>query len=153
MLRVGSVAPEFEGEDQDGRVFRLSALRGRWTILYFYPKDETAGCTAEACTFRDNMEEFRGLGAEVVGVSTQDRESHRRFAAHHGLTFRLVADPDKSIARRFGALGIFGYAKRVTYLIDGDGTIRDAYRTEIDATSHVRHARQRLRELGVKAVV
>ena len=73
MLAVGSVAPDFEGVDQDGRAFQLSSLRGRWTILYFYPRDETMGCTAEACTFRDNMEALRGLGAQVVGVSTQDR--------------------------------------------------------------------------------
>ncbi|MGH9389604.1 MAG: peroxiredoxin [Vicinamibacteria bacterium] len=149
MLGAGDVAPDFESVDQDGHAFRLSSLRGRWAILYFYPKDETTGCTAEACAFRDNLEAFRALGTEVVGVSTQDRESHRRFAQRHGLNFRLVADPDKRIARAFGALGFLGLAKRVSFLVDGDGRIRDAYRSEISPTSHVDHARQKLREFGV----
>jgi peroxiredoxin Q/BCP len=148
MLDVGSVAPDFEGEDQDGRAFRLSSLRGRWTILYFYPKDETAGCTAEACAFRDNLEALRELGAEVVGVSTQDRESHRRFAEHRGLNFRLVADPGKDIARQYGTLGLLGYAKRVTYLIDGDGKVRDVHRSEIAPRGHVDHVRRKLTEFG-----
>jgi len=151
VLEVGDASPDFEGEDQDGAPFRLSSLRGRWVILYFYPKDETIGCTAEACRFRDNMELLRGLGAEVVGVSTQDRESHRRFAAHHGLNFRLVADPDKKIARQFRTLGLLGYAKRVTYLIDGDGRIRDVHRSEVDPRGHVDHVRRKLSELGATA--
>jgi len=151
VLDVGGLAPDFEGEDQEGGRFRLSSLRGRWVILYFYPKDETLGCTAEACTFRDTMELLRGLGAEVVGVSTQDRESHRRFAAHHGLNFRIVADPDKAITRNYRALGLLGYAKRVTYLIDGDGKIRDVHRSEVDPRGHVEHVRQKLRELGAQA--
>lgn len=152
MLDAGEVAPDFERVDQDGRTFRLSSLRGRWTILYFYPKDETTGCTAEACAFRDNMEAFRDLGAEVVGVSTQDRESHRKFAQRHALNFRLVADPDKRIARAFGVLGLLGVARRVSFLIDGEGRIRDAYRSEISPTSHVDRARQKLREFGVPPV-
>ncbi len=148
MLEVGAAAPDFGGIDQDGQAFRLSSLRGRWTILYFYPKDETTGCTAEACTFRDNMESFRGLGAEVVGVSVQDRASHERFAKHHNLNFRLVADPDKEVTRTYGALGLLGVAKRVTYLIDPDGTIRDVHRSEIDPKGHVAHAREKLQAFG-----
>ncbi|HYS71486.1 MAG TPA: peroxiredoxin [Thermoplasmata archaeon] len=151
MLPVGEMAPDFESVDQDGKPFRLSSIRGRWTILYFYPKDETVGCTAEACTFRDNMEAFEGLGAEVVGVSVQDRESHRKFAEHHRLNFRLVADPEKSITRAYGALGLLGVARRVTYLIDPDGRIRDAHRSEVDPKGHVDHAREKLREFGVVA--
>ena len=151
MLDVGTTAPEVDGVDQDGRPFRLSSLRGRWTILYFYPKDETTGCTAEACLFRDQMEAFRDLGAEVVGVSVQDQASHEAFAKHHGLNFRLVADPDKRITRAYEALGFLGVAKRATYVIDPGGTIRDAYRSEIDPRGHVEHARQKLRELGALA--
>ena len=148
MLKAGDASPDFEGEDQDGAPFRLSSLRGRWIILYFYPKDETIGCTAEACTFRDHLELLRGLGAEVVGVSTQDRESHRQFAAHHRLTFRLIADPEKTITRRYEALGFLGYAKRVTYLIDADGRIRDVHRSEVDPRGHADHVRRKLQELG-----
>lgn len=152
MLDVGTAAPDFETEDQHGNPFRLSASRGTWVILYFYPKDETIGCTAEACGFRDNLESFRGLGAEIVGVSVQDQDSHRRFAEHRQLNFRLIADPEKRITRTYGALGLLGLAKRVTYLIDPEGRIRDAYRSEIDPKGHVEHAREKLREFGVLAI-
>lgn len=148
MLKVGSAAPEFEGADQHGKPFRLSDLRGRWVVLYFYPRDETLGCTQEACAFRDNMASFVSLDAEVVGVSVQDSESHRGFAAHHNLSFRLIADPEKTISRLFDTLGLLGVAKRVTYLIDSDGKLADVYRSEIDPTSHVAHARERLHALG-----
>lgn len=151
MLAVGDLAPDFAARDHDGSDLRMSSLRGRWVVLYFYPKDETSGCTAEACTFRDNLESIQGLGAEVIGVSVQDVDSHRQFAAHHRLNFRLVADPDKGITRAYGVLGILGVAKRVTYLIDPEGRIRDAYRSEIDPKSHVERARLKLRELGALA--
>lgn len=128
-------------------MFRLSEQRGRWVVLYFYPKDETVGCTAEACAFRDAMESLQTSGAEVVGVSTQSQASHRKFSEHHGLGFRLIADPDKRIAKAYDALGLLGLARRVTYLIDPGGRIRDAYRSEMSPTSHVDHVRSRLREL------
>lgn len=147
MLPEGTIAPDFEGPDQGGGRVRLADLLGRWVVLYFYPKDETIGCTREACAFRDRLDAFRGLDAEVVGVSVQDKESHRRFADRHGLPFRLVADADKSISRSYEALGLLGLSRRVTYLIDPDGRIRDAYRSEMSPTSHVDHARERLQEL------
>ena len=137
MLDVDSTAPDFEGEDQRGARFRLSDLRGRWVVLYFYPKDETVGCTREACAFRDEFEGIQALGADVVGVSVQDRESHRQFAEHRRLTFRLIADREKRVTRQYDALGLLGLAKRVTYLIDPQGVIRDAYRSEVAPTSHV----------------
>lgn len=148
MLDAGLSAPDFEGVDQGGQPFRLADLRGRWVILYFYPKDETSGCTAEACAFRDQLEAFRGLGAEVVGVSVQDQESHARFAKRHSLPFRLVADPDKRITRLYDVLGFLGVAKRVTYLIDPQGVIRDAYRSEVSPRSHVDRAQEKLRAFG-----
>ena len=148
MLAIGGEAPDFAAPDQDGRELRLASLRGRWVVLYFYPKDETKGCTAEACTFRDNLQSLAELGAEVVGVSVQDVDSHREFAAHHRLNFRLVADPDKRITKSYAALGFLGVARRVTYLIDPAGRIRDAYRSEVDPKGHVDHAKGRLRELG-----
>ena len=151
MLDPGRAAPEFCATDQDGRALRLSSLRGSWVVLYFYPKDETVGCTAEACAFRDNLEAIADLGAVVVGVSVQDAASHRDFAAHHRLNFGLVADPDKRIAKAYDALGFLGVARRITYLIDPEGRIRDAYRSEVDPKGHVDHARQRLRDLGALA--
>lgn len=148
LLEAGSTAPDFGGVDPEGNPFRLSSLRGKWVVLYFYPKDETTGCTMEACEFRDNLGALQALGAEVVGVSVQDAESHRAFAEHRRLNFRLVADPDKAITRSYGALGFLGVAKRVTFLIDPEGRIRDVHRSEIDPKGHVAHAEARLRELG-----
>ena len=148
MLDVGTVAPDFRAMDQHSREARLSALRGRWVVLYFYPKDETVGCTAEACAFRDNLDSIAGLGAEVLGVSVQGQDSHRRFAEHRRLNFRLIADADKRISRAYGALGLLGLARRVTYLIDPDGRIRDVHRSELDPKGHVEHVRRRLQELG-----
>ncbi len=145
MLAMEMEAPDFEGIDQESKPFRLSSLRGSWVILYFYPKDETTGCTKEACAVRDESEQFRGLGAEVVGVSVQDQESHRQFALHHGLGFRLIADTDKRITQTYDALGMFGVAKRVTYLIDPSGRIRSSYRSEVAPVSHVKHAMALLR--------
>lgn len=151
MLKVGVTAPDFEGSDQRGEVFHLRDLRGRWIVLYFYPKDETVGCTREACSFRDNMNSFNALGAAVVGISVQDAESHRAFAEHHALPFRLIADTDKTISRAYDALGFLGVAKRITYILDPDGRIADAYRSEIDPTSHVARARAKLQEFGAEA--
>ncbi len=151
MLAVGTEAPALEGVDQRGHPFRLSDLRGRWVILYFYPKDNTPGCTAEACAFRDNLEALAALGAEVVGVSTQDVDSHRAFAKRHQLPFRLIADPDKRIGRAYDTLGLLGVSRRITYLIDPEGRIRDAYRSEARPRSHVERARSRLKEFGALA--
>lgn len=150
MLERGATAPDFAGVDQHGAHVRLASLRGKWVVLYFYPKDETVGCTAEACTFRDNQQSIQELGAEVIGVSVQEVDSHRQFAEHHNLNFRLVADPDKRITRSYEALGFLGVAKRVTYLLDPEGRIRDVYRSEIDPRSHVERAKTRLRELGAQ---
>ncbi len=144
MLKAGNSAPAFEALDQDGDPVRLADLRGSWVVLYFYPKDETTGCTAEACTFRDEMADFRELGAKVVGVSTQGVESHRSFADHHSLNFALVADEDKVVSRLYETVGILGVNRRVTYLIDPEGTIAGVYRSEARPRSHVEWARAQL---------
>ncbi len=144
MLSPGVDAPDFQALDEDGEPFRLVDLRGSWVVLYFYPKDETIGCTAEACTFRDQMADFRTLGTKVVGVSTQGVESHRSFADHHSLNFTLVADEDKVVSRLYETLGILGVNRRVTYLIDPEGTIAGVYRSETRPKSHVEWARGQL---------
>ncbi len=143
MLKDGNAAPVFEARDQNGDPIRLADLRGSWVVLYFYPKDETTGCTAEACSFRDEMADFMELGAKVVGVSTQGVESHRSFADHHSLNFTLVADEDKVVSRLFETLGILGVNRRVTYLIDPEGSIAGVYRSETRPRSHVEWARER----------
>ncbi len=141
MLKAGNSAPLFEARDQNGDPVRLADLRGSWVVLYFYPKDETTGCTAEACTFRDEMADFIELGAKVVGVSTQGVESHRSFADHHSLNFTLVADEEKVVSRLYETVGILGVNRRVTYLIDPEGRIADVYRSEARPRSHVEWAR------------
>ena len=139
LLVPGTPAPDFEARDQDGHTFRLRDSRGRPVVLYFYPEDDTPGCTREACAFRDDLERFEATGAMVIGVSTQDESSHRAFRERHGLTFPLLADTDKAICRAYGALGFLGVAKRVTYVIGPDGTILAAFR-RLDPRSHSEEA-------------
>lgn len=147
MLSIGDEAADFEAVDQGGRPFRLRDHRGKWVVLYFYPKDDTPGCTVEACAFRDSMEELASEGVLVVGVSTQSVESHRAFADRHGLNFTLLADEDKTISRLYDALGILGFNRRVTYIIDPEGRIADVYRSEVRPRSHVEHVRGKLESL------
>jgi len=143
-LEPGSPAPDFEGRTQDGAEVRLRDLRGRPVVLYFYPEDDTPGCTREACAFRDDADAFRELGAAVLGVSVQDVASHRAFREKYGLTFDLIADPRKTISSAYHALGFLGVAKRVTYVIGADGRILAAYR-RIDPGTHSQEALRILR--------
>ena len=146
LLEAGTEAPDFEGVTQDGRSIRLRDFDGRAVVLYFYPEDDTPGCTREACAFRDDLGAFKDVGAEVLGVSVQDATSHHAFREKYGLTFDLVADPDKRIARTYNALGLFGVAKRVTYVIGPDRTILAAYR-RVDPGSHSKEALRILSEM------
>ena len=139
LLEPGSVAPDFEGTNQDGARVRLRDLRGRPVVLYFYPQDDTLGCTREACAFRDDTEAFREAGAVVLGVSVQGESSHREFRDKYRLSFDLVADPDRQITAAFRAVAIHGLAKRVTYVIGPDGRILAAYR-RLDPKSHSKEA-------------
>ena len=127
---VGSRAPEFELADQTGQLHSLEDYRDQWVVLYFYPKDETPGCTTEACEFRDNIFAFRDLNAQVLGVSLDDVESHREFAENHSLPFPLLADVDGDAADAYGVktrmLGMT-VAKRQTFIIAPDGQIAKHY--------------------------
>jgi peroxiredoxin Q/BCP len=136
---VGSAAPEFRLQDQNGRWVTLSGQRGQWLVLYFYPKDGTPGCTTEACEFRDNLFAFREAGARVLGISVDDVESHRGFAREHSLPFPILADPSKATARAYGvlyrALGLLEVARRETFLIDPQGRIAKHY-AQVDPKGH-----------------
>jgi thioredoxin-dependent peroxiredoxin len=121
-LQVGMEAPAFTAKDADGNTVSLSDLAGKTVVLYFYPKDDTPGCTKEAQSFRDNYAEYQGKDMVVLGVSTDDEASHKLFKEKYGLPFQLLADPDKTITKAYDVDG-GGYAKRVTYIIDGDGKI------------------------------
>ncbi len=135
MIDVGESAPTFTGETQDGDTVSLSDFSGQKLVLYFYPKDDTPGCTTEACGFRDELDRIREQGAAVVGVSADTAESHREFAGKYGLDFPLVADPDGEIIEEYGVEGRFGTASRVTFLIDEEGVVEAVY-DDVDPDSH-----------------
>ncbi|MWV53970.1 thioredoxin-dependent thiol peroxidase [Chlorobium phaeovibrioides] len=130
LLKEGGTAPDFTGTDQDGKSVSLSEYRGSKVLIYFYPKDDTPGCTAEACAFRDNLPNFNKLGVTVLGVSTDPEAKHRKFADKHSLPFRLVADSDKVIVQAYGVWGPKKFmgkeymgTSRVSYMIDEAGLI------------------------------
>lgn len=150
-VRVGDRAPDFALPSQSGAMVGLADLIGRKAIvLYFYPRDETQGCTAEACAFRDSYEAFTEAGAEVVGVSSDSTDSHQRFAARLRLPFLLLTDADGTVRKRYGAEKWMGLLPgRVTFVIDREGIVRHVFSSQLEATRHVREA---LAALGAEAV-
>ncbi|MDQ3030913.1 MAG: peroxiredoxin [Myxococcota bacterium] len=135
LVTPGTPAPELMIEDQDGRVRQLSDHRGHPVVLYFYPRDATPGCTAEACAFRDAWTRLEGAGAIVLGVSTDDAESHRRFREEHELPFDLLADVDARVAHEYGVPVRDGMSSRVTFLIDGTGVVHRVFE-DVDPALH-----------------
>jgi peroxiredoxin Q/BCP len=133
VIEAGTPAPEFELKADDGSTVTLAGLRGHRVVLYFYPKDDTPGCTAQACGIRDQWQDFRGVDAVVLGVSPDDEASHRTFKEKYGLPFTLLADEDHAVAERYGVWGertnygrTYMGIKRSTFVIDEDGTVRSA---------------------------
>jgi len=133
-LSVGDKAPDFNLKNQDGESVSLSSYRGRKVVVYFYPRDDTPGCTKEACQFNDLLSQFSGLSADVVGISRDGADSHQKFRQKYGLTFQLLSDPDNSVMEAFGAWGEkTNYGKtsmgviRSTFLVDGEGKIEQAW--------------------------
>lgn len=125
-VKEGAVAPTFEALDQNGAMVRLADLRGRsWVVLYFYPKDDTPGCTAQACSLRDGHAALQAAGAVILGVSADGTASHKAFAEKFHLPFSLLADPDQRIIRAYGVkMPLLGFARRITFLIDPQGLVR-----------------------------
>ena len=149
-MKTGDKAPEFELQANDGRTVRLSDYRGKKAVvLYFYPKDETTGCTIEACTFRDEYEDFTAAGAEVIGVSDDSVASHDSFAKHHRLPFVLASDPGGTLRTKMGVeRGLAGMLPgRVTFVIDKEGVIRDRFSSMIRFKGHVQNALQLVKTL------
>jgi peroxiredoxin Q/BCP len=135
---VGQPAPDFKLQDQAGKWHTLEQYRGKWVVLYFYPKDDTPGCTTQACELRDNIFAFRKAGAQILGISVDDVESHKKFAEKHGLPFTLLADSDKTVAKEYGVLknyGVIEVARRDTFLIDPQGRIAKHYESVDPDTS------------------
>ena len=134
-LAKGDPAPDFELADQDGHVHRLADYAGRTVVLYFYPRDDTPGCTKQACSFRDEMDEIQAEGAVVLGVSTDDAESHRQFRAKNELNFPLLVDAEAEVATRYGAWGekvLYGRKSigmtRATFVIGPDGVLTKVWK-------------------------
>ncbi len=150
MIEPGKKAPAFSLEDQDGEKVRLSDLRGRWVVLYFYPRDDTPGCTTEACEFTGALDEFEKLDAVVLGCSPDGPEKHRKFRAKHDLGVRLLSDPDHAVMEKYGAWGekkLYGKTTvgviRSTVLIDPAGKIAHHWRS-VRARGHAEKVRERL---------
>jgi len=143
-LAVGTDAPAFTAKDTNGNTISLSDFAGKTVVLYFYPKDDTPGCTKQACSFRDAQPEYQGKDIVVLGVSADDEVSHQAFTAKYNLNFPLLADTDKALITAFDVDG-GGYAKRVTYVIDGEGKI-----TYVDGSVNTTtHATDILAQVGL----
>lgn len=148
-LKVGDRIPEFETTDAKGDVFAINAVLGKKAlVIYFYPKDDTPGCTKEACAFRDSYEDFLDLGAEVIGISGDSSVSHEKFAARYNLPFILLADKGNKIRKQFGVptnlLGLL--PGRVTYVVDDKGVIRSVFNS-MNATQHMPQALEVLKAM------
>ncbi|NTW50549.1 MAG: thioredoxin-dependent thiol peroxidase [Chlorobiales bacterium] len=129
VLKEGDNAPDFTLPSDDGQIISLSDFKGRnVVVLYFYPKDNTPGCTTEACSFRDSFDAYKATGIVVLGVSTDDVASHKSFRQNHQLNFTLLSDDKKKVSAEYGVLGSFGFAGRVTFLIDKAGKIRKIFK-------------------------
>jgi thioredoxin-dependent peroxiredoxin len=142
VIAVGDAAPDFEAPDQDGKPFRLSSTRGAPTVLYFYPKADTPGCTIEAKGFQSELGTFGKAGVRVVGVSVDDCPAQKAFAQKYGLAFPLVADAKAEVGRLYGVLGPRGSARRVTFLLDGTGKVVEVV-DGVKAEEHVERAKAR----------
>ena len=148
---IGDMAPDFEGSTSNGTIVRLKDYLGKKNVvLYFYPKDDTRGCTLEACSFRDKLNSLRALWTEVVGVSVDSLESHKQFAEKHNLNFPLVSDHEKRISQTYGALSDDGsQAERMTFIIDRQGRIASVF-TKVDVTKHTDEVVAALKQLPLK---
>ncbi|MDT7876368.1 MAG: peroxiredoxin [Sulfolobaceae archaeon] len=138
-LKIGDQAPDFEGVTEEGKVIRLSDFKGKYVILYFYPKDDTPGCRAEALSFKENFGELTKLNAVIIGVSADSPESHKKFKEKYGLPFILVSDEENKIRELYGAKG-FLLPPRITFVIDPEGKIIHIYSSQMNPTSHVKEA-------------
>lgn len=141
-LKSGTEAPDFELPDQHGKLVRLRQYRGkRPVIVYFYPKDDTSGCTVEACGFRDDFEKFQATGAEIIGISDDSSESHERFASKYKLPFTLLSDKGGRVRKLYGVKKTFGVIPgRVTFVIDRAGVIRHVFSSQSKPARHIEEA-------------
>ena len=151
---VGQAAPAFKLQDQDGKWHSLADYKGKWVAIYFYPKDDTPGCTTQACSFRDNIFAFNKEGAVILGISVDDVESHKKFAEKHGLPFTLLADADKAVSKSYGVLktymGVMEMARRDTFIVDPQGRIAKHYES-VDPEGHSKLVLDDIKALKAKS--
>ncbi|MCB2213297.1 thioredoxin-dependent thiol peroxidase [bacterium] len=153
MLNPGDKAPDFTLKNADDQDISLNDLKGKWTVLYFYPKDNTSGCTKEACGFTEALPQFQGLDAQIFGVSPDSTKSHRNFREKYDLNIGLLSDPEKEMIQAYGAWGekknygkIYMGLVRSTFLIDPDGVVQHVW-SNVRVDGHVEKVRDRLEEL------
>jgi thioredoxin-dependent peroxiredoxin len=151
-IKVGDTAPDFNLPNQSGNNISLGDFRGQKSVvLYFYPKDDTPGCTVESCAFRDQYEVFKAAGAEVIGVSGDSSESHQKFATKHNLPFTLLSDQGDQVRKQYGATTAFGFIPgRVTYIIDQHGIVQYVFDSMLNFKGHVDEALKTLQQLAAK---
>ena len=149
-VKAGDRAPDFALPDRTGKTIRLADYRGRKpVVLYFYPKDDTPGCTKEACAFRDQYQDFQDAGAEVIGVSSDSEAAHGKFTEKYRLPFTLVSDRGGSVRKQYGVPATLGLLPgRVTYVIDREGTVRHVFNSQLQAAQHVEESLKALRDIG-----
>ena len=151
---VGALAPTFRLQDQTGKWHTLADYKGKWVVLYFYPKDSTPGCTTQACEFRDNIFAYREINAAILGVSVDDVESHKAFSEENSLPFPILADVDKKVATSYGTLtkylGIAELARRDTFIIDPQGRVAKHY-VKVQPKGHSEVVLSDLKQLAAKA--
>lgn len=147
-IKVGDTAPDFTLTNQNGASVTLSSFRGKPVVLYFYPKDDTPGCTAESCAFRDQYEVLKSAGAEVIGVSADSNESHQKFAAKYQLPFILLSDKGDQVRNLYGAKAMFGlFPGRITYVIDASGKVQYIFDSMFNFKGHVEEALKTIQAL------
>jgi peroxiredoxin Q/BCP len=155
LLGVGDQAPDITARRRDGTPVTLGALRGRRVLVFFYPKDDTPGCTAEACGLNDNLSALTEVGADVIGVSTDSWESHQRFSEKHGLEFALAADNNQRIRKAYGVgrmMGILPVVQRVSFLVGPDGRIEHVW-PQVNAARHAADVLEEVRRRGQSEAV
>ncbi len=146
-IEVGQPAPELKLKDQnENLVFLRDFANRKWVVLYFYPKDQTPGCTKEACNFRDNIDRFIALNVQVLGVNVDDSRSHQAFSTKHRLNFPLLADTTKKVTKAYGALAFYRLPRRMTFVIDPEGKIRKIF-SHVNPLNHAEELLAVLKEL------
>lgn len=135
LLKVGDKAPDFTLKGADDKEYSLQSFAGKKVVIYFYPKDDTPGCTKEACGFRDDLQKITEKGAVIVGVNPDSIDSHKKFLQKFNLNFILLSDPSKKMIEQYGAKGVMGLTKRITYVVDETGKIKNVF-PSVNAEKH-----------------